>query len=136
MRSIIEYGLQSTVTAFQRYAEALYARVEPEKTPRPNVFQNIPRGSDLWASATGKCYSDYLTPAEMATLKRAFQQRHLLAHTQGIVDQNYVDLSGDSSHKIGERLVIDEDAVLRFLEVVEKLAENLRVEVEAKILSG
>ena len=59
---------------------------------------------------------DYLTPAEMATLKRAFQQRNLLAHTQGIVDQNYIDRSGDSSLEVGERLVIDEDAVLRFLE--------------------
>ena len=135
-RLIMESGLQSIVTAFQRYAEALYARLEPQATPRRNVFQSISSGSKLWFSATGKCYSNYLTSAEMATLKRAFQRRHLLAHTQGIVDQNYIDLSGDSSHKIGERLVIDEDGVLRFLEVVEKLADNLRVEAEAKFLSG
>ena len=134
VRSIIEHGLQSTVTALQRYAEALYTRLEPQATPRSNVFQNIPSGSKLWFSATGKYYSDYLTPAEMATLKRAFQQRHLLAHTQGIVDQGYIALSGDSSHEVGERLVIDEDAVLSFLNVVEKLAENLRVAAEGQFL--
>ena len=135
-RLIIESGLQSAVTAFQRYAEVLYARLEPQSTPRRNVFQSILRGSKLWFSATGKCYTNYLRSAEMATLKRAFQQRHLLAHTQGIVDQEYIDLSGDASHKTGERLVIDEDGVLRFLEVVEKLADSLRVEAEAKFLSG
>ena len=133
-RLIMESGLQSTVTAFQRYAEVLYARLEPQATPRRNVFQSISSGSKLWFSATGKCYSNHLTSAEIATLKRAFQQRHLLAHTLGIVDQNYIDLSGDSSHKIGERLVIDEDGVLKFLEVVEKLADNLRVDMEAKVL--
>ena len=135
-RLIIESGLQIAVTAFQRYAEVLYARLEPQSTPRRNVFQSIPSGSKLWFSATRKCYTNYLSPTEMATLKRAFQQRHLLAHTQGIVDQDYINLSGDASHKTGERLVIDEDSVLRFLEVVEKLADSLRVEAEAKVISG
>lgn len=135
VRSIIENGLQSTVTAFQRYAEVLYSRVAPQAPPRRNVFQNVPDGSDLWFGATGKHYSDYLTPAEMATLKRSFQQRHLLAHTQGIVDENYVVLSGDSSHKVEERLVIGEATVLKFLHAVKKLAENLRVATERKSLS-
>ena len=129
VRSIIENGLQKTVTAFQRYLEALYARAEPRATPRRNVFQNVSSGSALWCSATGIQYSDHLTTAEFDTLRRAFQQRHLLAHTQGIVDQDYIYLSGDTSHDVGERLVIGEAAVLNFLDVVEKLAVNLRVSV-------
>ena len=132
VRSIIENGLQDTVTAFQRYAEALYKRLKPQATPRRNVFQNISSGSELWFSSTGKHYSDYLAPPEIATLKRDFQQRHLLAHTQGIVDQNYIDRSGDSSREIGERLVINKAAILSFLDVVEKLAEDLRVTADAQ----
>ena len=85
--------------------------------------------------ATGKHYSDYLAPAEIATLKRAFQQRHLLAHTQGIVDQNYIDRSGDTSHQLGERLVIRGAAVLNFLDVVEKLMEHLRVSAKGRPIS-
>ena len=130
VRSIIESGLQTIVTAFQKYAESLYSRIEPQSNPPRNAFQSIYRGSGLWFSATGNHYSDHLTTAESATLKRAFQQRHLLAHTQGVVDQNYVDLSGDTSNDVGERLVIGESAVLNFLDVVGKLAENLRVSAE------
>ena len=135
VRLIIESGLQNAVTAFQRYAEALYARAAPQATPRRNVFQNISGGSALWFSATGKNYSEHLTTAEFATLRRAFQQRHLLAHTQGIVDQDYIELSGDTSRAVGERLVVGEAAVINFLDVVEKLAENLRVSVVGKPLS-
>ena len=126
VRSVIENGLQNTVTAFQRYVEALYSQFELQSKPRRNAFQSLGEGSKLWRKATGKHYSDYLEPNEMATLRRAFQQRHLLAHTQGIVDQDYIDLSGDTSHQLGERLSIREGAVLNFLGVVEKLAENLR----------
>ena len=135
VRSVIENGLQSTVTAFQRCAEALYSKLEPQSKPRRNAFQNLSEGSTLWYGATGKHYFDYLAPAEIATLKRAFQQRHLLAHTQGIVDQDYIDRSGDTSHQLGERLVIREAAVLNFLDVVEKLVEHLRVSAKGRPIS-
>ena len=127
VRSVIEYGLQNTVTAFQRYVEAIYSQLEPQSNPRRNAFQSLSRGSSLWGKATGKHYCDFLTPAELAALNQAFQQRHLLAHTQGIVDQGYLELSGDTSHQIGKRLVIREASVFSFIDVVEKLADQLRV---------
>ncbi|OGA36506.1 MAG: hypothetical protein A3F75_10985 [Betaproteobacteria bacterium RIFCSPLOWO2_12_FULL_64_23] len=71
-RLIIENGLQSGMTAFQRYAEALYAQYPSLSQPRRNAFQNLSEGSDLWYSAAGKRYSDYLDNAELATLARFF----------------------------------------------------------------
>ena len=125
VRSLVEHGLQNAVTAFQRYAEALYCQLVSAPKPRRNVFQNVAEGSDLWYNATGKRYSNYLTSAEMSVLKRAFQQRHLLAHTQGIVDQDYIANSGDTSHQPGQRLVLREAAVRYYLDCIQKLAGGI-----------
>ena len=125
VRSLVEHGLQNAVTVFQRYAEALYSQLVSAPKPRRNVFQNVAEGSELWCNATGKRYSNYLTSAEMSVLKRAFQQRHLLAHTQGIVDQDYIANSGDTSHQPGQRLVLREAAVRYYLDCIEKLARGV-----------
>ncbi len=125
VRAMIENGLQNAITAFQGYAEALFLQVTDASKPRRNAFQNIAKGSKLWFSATGNYYSEYLSDAEYADLKCAFQQRHLLAHTQGIVDQDYIDNSGDTSHQLGQRLVISEAKVGCYLNVIQKLAIGL-----------
>ena len=124
-RLIIENGLQNAVTAFQRYAEALYARLPAAPQARRNAFQNLTEGSDLWRAVTGKGYSDHLDPAELAALTRAFQQRHLLAHTQGLVDQDYITRSGDKAYRPGQRLVICDTLVREAVDLIEKLAAGM-----------
>jgi uncharacterized Zn finger protein (UPF0148 family) len=125
VRSLVEHGLQSAVTVFQRYAESLYSQLASVPKPRRNAFQNLVEGSELWHNATRKKYSDYLTPSEMMRLKRAFQQRHILAHTQGIVDQDYITHSSDTSQRVGQRLVIREPTVNHYLDIIEKLTAGL-----------
>jgi hypothetical protein len=125
VRGVIENGLQNAVTAFQRYAEALYAGFPSLPRPRRNAFQNLAEGGELWRAATGKGYGDYLNSAELAALTRLFQQRHLLAHTQGLVDADYVTRTGDATYRIGQRLVIREAAVRECLELLRKLAAGM-----------
>ncbi len=124
-RSLVEHGLQNAVTAFQRNAGALYSQLVSAPKPRRNAFQNIAEGSNLWYNATGKWYSTHLSSAEMKSLRRAFQQRHLLAHTQGIVDQNYIANSGDTSHQPGQRLVLTETTVRHYPDCIQGLAGSL-----------
>ena len=129
VRFIIENGLQNAVTAFQRYAEVLYAKLPDPPTARRNAFQSLTDGSDLWYAATGKRYSDYLGPDDLTILARAFQKRHLLAHTQGIVDQDYISRSGDPTYRLGQRVVIRESAVRKCVDLIEKLASGLARDV-------
>ncbi len=121
VRLIIENGLQNAVTAFQRYAEALYARFPSLSAPRRNAFQNLKEGSELWNGATGKPYSAYIDAAEQAALIRYFQQRHLLAHRQGLVDDDYVTRTGDTTYRPGQHLVVRESPVRECLSIVETL---------------
>jgi uncharacterized Zn finger protein (UPF0148 family) len=121
VRLIIENGLQNAVTAFQRYAETLYARFPSLPAPRRNAFQNLKEDGDLWHAATGKPYSAYLATAEQAALTRYFQQRHLLAHRQGLVDDDYVTRTSDTTYRPGQHLVVREPAVRECLRIIEKL---------------
>ncbi|ODS56457.1 MAG: hypothetical protein ABS36_08730 [Acidobacteria bacterium SCN 69-37] len=125
-RLVIENGLQNAVTAFQRYAEALHEKLSAAQAkPRRNAFQNLIEGSNLWKTATGKAYEDYLSPAAMAALARLFQQRHLLAHTQGVVDQDYLTRSGDTAYRVGQRIVVRDTAVRTGLQHIESLASGM-----------
>ena len=62
----------------------------------------------------------------MADLQRLFQQRHLLAHREGLVDADYLAKSGDATYAVGQRLIVREATVLRLTELIEKLVAGLR----------
>ncbi len=128
IRHICENGLVNLVSAFQRFAEAHFESLpnSSEFNPRPNVFQNLDESSDLWRSAIGSGYDDMMTGPELSDLKRFFQQRHILAHKGGLVDQGYLDRSSDHRYSVGQRLVVDEQAVLRLGDLVFKLVNKLR----------
>jgi len=131
-RLIVESALQNVVTAFQRVAEALHARVAPTTKIRRNAFQNLAEGSALWAAAMGRGYDKHLTVVEMEQLTTAFQQRHLLAHTQGVVDDDYIRKTGDTRYKSGQRLVIKREAVAETLTLVEQLTHGIREDAKDK----
>ena len=127
VRQILENGLVKLVASFQRFAEATFHSLSNASSfkVRKNLFQNLGESTALWRNATGKGYEDLLTPSEMADLSLYFQQRHILAHREGVADQDYIDKSGDRSYSVGQKLVIKESALLRLAELVKKLAEGL-----------
>lgn len=129
IRAIIESCLVNAVMAFQRYVEAVYLRKPGAAVPRRNVFQNLNNGSDLWRQACGHDFEHYLGAGKLADLHRYFQQRHLLAHKDGLVDADYIEHSGDSSYIEGQRIVVKEEGVRQCLALVEELARGLEADV-------
>lgn len=128
MRYMIEDNLGRLVGAFQIYAETLFERL-PKAAPikrRKNVFQNLIESSSLWRTAVGKGYEDMLSAGELSELAMLFQKRHLIAHRNGVVDQDYIDKSGDKTYAVGQRMVIHETTVLRLAELLSQLAEELK----------
>lgn len=126
-QTLLEGTLGNLVTAFQYFAEAMYSRLPtPAVKPRRNAFQSLTEGSQLWERAGGATYSTLLDAADMADLVRLFQQRHLLQHREGIVDQEYIARSGDTTHAIGQRLIVREQSVRRLADLVGKLAAGMR----------
>jgi len=128
IRHICENGLVKLVSALQRFAEARFDTLPNRAAfdPRRNLFQNLTESNDLWRAANGSSYADMLTATEHVKLERFFQQRHLLAHREGIVDQVYIDKSGDATYAVGQRLIIRKEPVQVLADLVAKLAAELR----------
>lgn len=127
-RLILEENMGKLVAAFQRFAEATFEALPNTNdfSPRRNLFQNLPQSSDLWEQAIGVRYEAMLTRKEWSELQRCFQQRHILAHKDGIVDEDYLRKTGDRQYQSGQRLVIKEADVMRFTDLVEKTTTALR----------
>ena len=127
-RLIVENSLQNAVTAFQRCAEAMFSNISSAPTARRNAFQNLAEGSQLWQAATGKGYRDHLSEDEINTLTQSFHQRHLLAHTQGIVDHDYLSKSGDTRYRLGQRIVVRAPMIQNTLDLIEHLVSGLKAD--------
>jgi len=123
-RSLRETCLSDGVTAFQKYCEGLY---EQFGTTTFNVFQRIDEGSDLWRTALGHGYDEWLNVSELDSLKTLYQKRHILAHNEGIIDLRYIEKSGDSTYKVGQRLVVSKQDIETFISLLEKLGNGLEV---------
>ena len=130
---LVEDQIENFFSAFQRLSEALFDELPNATSFRfdLNIFQRLDDASDLWRRATGRSYSTYLSENELDEMRTMMQRRHKLSHNQGIVDQRYVDQSGDDSYAVGQRLVIKEPHVRSLATIVKKLAEGLRETVSA-----
>lgn len=121
-RSVIETCITDGVVAFQKYCDGLYQSYGESPF---NVFQRLDQGSQLWEEAIGKDYSDWITDQEMARLKVLYQRRHLLSHNDGIVDEKYLEKSGDNKYKVGQRIVVSEKDIEDLLNILRKLGDGL-----------
>lgn len=128
VRTTLEDSLGRLVGAFQQFSEALFGALPGAGATkrRKNVFQNLLEASALWRGIVSKGYEDLLTTSEFHELEVLFQKRHLIAHRNGIVDQEYIDKSGDTTYAVGQRLVIKEVTVLRLADLLSKLSGELR----------
>ncbi len=128
IRALLEKAVQDTVMSFQRLNEQLYER-QSSKAARRNAFQNLDAGSELWKAEIGDGYVDLIGQPKLDRLRVYFQQRHLLAHQQGIVDQDYIDRSGDQKYAVGQRLIIRASAAIDFVDLIGELSQELMKKV-------
>lgn len=121
-RSLLESAISDAVVAFQRVMEELY-RVQPNAAAKikPNTFQRLDDGSDLWRTVGARAYADVLSESELSRLRVYFQRRHLLAHREGIVDDQYIERTGDTRYAPGQRIVVRPEHVVELSALVRKL---------------
>lgn len=72
-----------------------------------------------------KDYEDWISSNEYSKLKKCFQQRHCLQHKEGIVDQEYIDKSGDTSYAVGQHLIIKEKDILDYSNIVTTIGSKI-----------
>lgn len=124
-QTMLENSLGDVVSAFQKFAEMNYRKIS-QKPVRPNDFQNVERGDQLFLEACGTGYRSWLVDGERSYMNLMFQRRHVLEHNGGLVDEQYIRKSGDISYDIGQRLVVTEEHTKLLIEIIRKLAAGLK----------
>ena len=67
---------------------------------------------------------------ELPFIRKMVQRRHILIHNGGVVDQEYLDLSGDTDARLDERIQISSKETRRFLQNVRQMGMNLLDSIE------
>lgn len=126
VRVTLENSMAKLVGAFEGFCLGTFRRL-PEAAGvvlAQGTFQRLDDGSDLWVGVGRSSYVDVLGAARWARLRVLYQRRHLIAHREGVVDQRYIDRSGDTAYAVGQRVVVRAQDVLELAEMLELLARS------------
>ena len=122
--NMIEDSLINCVSAFQKLAKTIYT----EKTGisiRGNVFQNVNKGRKKLIEELDLDYINFISEDELSYLNVCFEQRHLLEHNKGFVDEDYSKNVGDNSLEIGQRIIVKKHQVEVMIGILKKLGEGI-----------
>lgn len=122
-------AMENIVSAFDGFGREL-CRVHAQRASNPNEvgtvsFQSL-TGADRRLNALFCVRLSALVSADEWTLAvRVFQKRHLVAHNAGVVDQRYLDATGDGQAIKGRKIHIDPEEVRSAVKVVRVLGDKL-----------
>lgn len=126
---LIEDALENCVSAFDGFArEACRIRAHKSTDPAKCAalsFQNLPRAAARLRILFGVDLAAAFAPDIWSAAHIAFMRRHLLAHKAGVVDQQYLDETGERAALLGRRLSIDPTEVCRLADTVMKIGKAL-----------
>ncbi|MDO5331662.1 MAG: hypothetical protein Q4E99_03195, partial [Bacillota bacterium] len=123
--SMLEDSFGNILAAFQSFAYELYMELGGKRTIKTKAFQNLERVDECFEELIAIKCCDLISDEEYQYINKIFQQRHLLEHRNGKVDQDYLNKSGDFTYNEKERIVIKKNDVYRFINIIEKLANGL-----------
>ncbi len=125
IESMIEGIIGDVVGAYQKYTETIYKTISNKKV-RVNDFQIIEKGSNLFLESTGKGYDYWLDEDEINFLNKMFQQRHIIEHNNGTVDEKYIKKSNDNLYDVGQRIVVKDYEIIELVNIMQKLKKGLQ----------
>lgn len=126
---LVQDALENIVASFDGFGRET-CRVRAASATDPlrtkNVsFQNIERARQRVQDLFRVDFATGLDETQWRSVCRGFNKRHLLAHKMGVVDQQYVNQTGDTSIAVGRKIIIDPNEVRELLTLVRKLGKTL-----------
>jgi len=71
-----------------------------------------------------------ISASDLPFIKKLVQKRHILIHNGGLVDQDYIDHSGDTQVTLGERISVTSKEVKRLIECIRAMGTTFMDSVE------
>lgn len=109
-RHLVEDGLENCVSAFDGFGrETCRVRAPRSQDPARAAklsFQNLGGAASSIQALFGVDLASTVDAVTWSRMVRAFNKRHLLAHRSGVIDERYVQSSGDAMAVVGRRVSI------------------------------
>jgi len=129
LNRMVENALEDCVSAFDGFGREI-CRLHAEKSAEPAKvakvsFQNLDGAKHNLYALFNVNLSSRVTDEEWKAAVRGFQKRHLLSHTMGVIDEEYVRKSGDVQAATGRKIKVDAEEVRELVRIVRKLAHEV-----------
>jgi len=126
---IVEDALENCVSAFDGFARET-CRVRSSKSSGPAKaeslsFQNLPRAAQRLQALFGVDLKSAVAVDDWTLAHLNFMKRHLTAHRSGVIDQQYLDETGEPSALLGRRVVVDAAHIATLADAVGRLGTTL-----------
>jgi hypothetical protein len=122
-------ALDKIVSAFDGFGREtcrINARHATDPAKAENIsFQNPNSARDRIRSLFGFDMSDGITPKDWQFIYGCFQKRHLIKHRAGVVDQKYLDETGDSHAVLGRKIQLATEDVIAASNIIGALGTYL-----------
>lgn len=130
---LIENALEDCVSAFDAFGREL-CRVHAERASNPASlgeirFQNLDNAQAA-LQGLGIVLGESVTPQAWKQAVRLFQKRHLYAHKLGVVDQEYIDRTGDSGAVVGRKIQVSMEEVAELSDTLSTMARSLAAQFQ------
>lgn len=124
---LVADSLENAVSAFDGFGREtcrVHAAKAADPTQAENLsFQSLIRADSRLYRNFGFKLSDALASSDWDFVIRCFQKRHLLAHRMGVVDQQYLDATGDPNAVVGRKIIVSPDEVRTLANHIQKLGQ-------------
>lgn len=112
---LIGDALENIVSAFDGFGREVCVVAAPKASNPVKAcavrFQNLVGANNSVQKLFAVDLMSFVSPDDWTFICRCFQKRHLLAHKMGVVDEDYVALTNDSSAIVGRRISIQPEEV-------------------------
>ncbi len=130
-RQLIEDALENAVAVFDAFGRETCAVAFKNNASSLSLntlsFQSLESAHEKLKAAANFDMKGFLEgDREWAELLKNFQKRHLLSHRLGVVDQVYVDRTGDRTVPVGRRIQISSTDVRDMLSLLRTLGRGFQ----------
>jgi hypothetical protein len=128
-------ALENLVSAFDGFGREVCAVAAPKSSDPKKAcdvrFQNLIGANSSVQKLFAVDLFSFVSPDEWTFICKCFQKRHLLAHKMGVVDQDYITLTNDTSAVIGRKISIQPDEVKKLGALLAQLGRQFAARLVA-----
>lgn len=117
---LIGDALENVVSAFDGFGREICRQKGSDIR-----FQNLSGSRRKVQEVFGFDFADILGPVEWESACRVFQKRHVLAHTMGVIDADYVQKANDSGAIVGRKVRVSHGEVKAAIGIIGTLGNRL-----------